>query len=59
MNENAIGFLMILMPLAAFLYASAAGIAGAYLAANRFNVPVLKHLLATVLLIAASKFLIL
>lgn len=35
------------------------GIVGGYLGANYFNVPVLKYLLATVLLVAATKFLIL
>ncbi len=44
--------LQILMPITVM-----AGIAGAYLGANRFNVKLLKRLLAVVLLIASTKFL--
>jgi hypothetical protein len=33
-----------------------AGMAGAWLGANRFNIPALKYLLAAVMMIAASKF---
>ncbi len=45
--------LQLLMPLTLI-----GGVAGAYFGANKFNVPALKFLLATVLIIAASKFLI-
>lgn len=45
--------LQILMP-----FTLIGGVAGAYLGANKFNTPALKFLLASILIIAASKFII-
>lgn len=46
-------FLYVLMPVTIL-----GGMAGAYFGANRFNIQVLKYLLATVLLVASCKFLL-
>ncbi len=51
-NLNMSSEIQILLPLTL-----AGGIAGAYLGANKFNAPIMKYILASVLLIAAVKFL--